>query len=117
MQNIQEVFNRIKEKKQEAKEIKKIYKEALSNSQKYKDASEELKVLKEKKKATEESIKSDFTDEFDKLDIIKADIESDQILLNDIALNQLIKGETVEIFDENNAKYEPIFTVNFKKAE
>lgn len=117
MQDIQSIFNRIKEKKQESKEIKKMYREALSNSEEHKNASEELKSLKEKKKAIEERIKTDFTDEFDKLDIIKADIESDQILLNDIALTQIMNGETVEIFDKNNTKYEPVFTVNFKKAE
>ncbi|MFH1030411.1 MAG: hypothetical protein V1770_04085 [bacterium] len=117
MQDLQSIFNRIKEKKQEAKEIKKTYHEALLNSEKYQSVSEELKTLKAKKKSVEESIKSDFTNEFDKLDIIKADIESDQILLNDVALNQLIKGETVEIVDKNNTKYEPVFTVNFKKVE
>jgi len=117
MQNIQEVFNRLQDLKKESKEIKKMYREALLTSQKHKDTSEELKVLKEKKKQTENSIKEDFSSEFEKLDILKADIESDQILLNDIALTKITKGERVEITDENNVKYEPLFSVTFKKAD
>lgn len=115
MQNIQEIFNRIKKMKEETKEIRKMYKESLSNSGAYKQVTDELKTLKEKKKEIENSIKTDFKDEFDKLDTLKADIESDQILINDIALTKMMNGETLEITDEYNNKYEPVFTVNFKK--
>lgn len=117
MQNIQEIFNRVNDLKKEMKEINKIYREALSNNAEFKEVSDELKALKEKKKGIEESVKTDFTKEFDRLDIIKADIESDKILINDIALTKIMNGETVEIVDENNTKYEPVFTVNFKKAD
>lgn len=117
MQDIQSIFNRIKEIKKEVKEINKIYKEALSNSADYKGISEELKIGKEKKKGIEDLIKADFNKEFERLDILKADLESEKILLNDAALTKLMSGETVEITDEYNTKYEPIFSVNFKKAE
>jgi hypothetical protein len=41
---------------------------------------------------------------------------NDAELLADLALNQLVSGETVEIVDENDQKYEPIFSVRFKKV-
>ncbi|MFH1192498.1 MAG: hypothetical protein V1655_03410 [bacterium] len=117
MQNLQTIYTQIKEKQKESKEIKKIYREALANSQAHKEISEEIKTLKEKKKGLEDAIKLDFEKEFERLDILKADIESDKILLNDIALTQLMNGETVEITDEYNTKYEPVFSVSFKKAD
>lgn len=116
MQDVQSIFNRIKEIKKEVKEINKIYKEALLTSAKHKEINDELKINKEKKKGIEDSIKADFAKDFERLDILKADLESEKILLNDAALTKLMSGETVEITDEYNNKYEPIFSVNFKKA-
>ena len=42
----------------------------------------------------------------------KNDIE----LMSDMALNKLVSGETVEVVDEAGDKYEPLFTVKFKKS-
>lgn len=116
MNKIQEVFNRITNSKKEQKEIKKMYKDALSHSQEYQEVLEELKSLKDKKKEIESKIKSDFQSEFDKLDTLKLDIENDTMLLSDAALTQMMKGEEIEIKDEYENKYEPIFSVKFKKT-
>src|SRR3989339_323772 len=111
MSKLQEIFNRMLESKKEQREIKKMYRDALSTSKVYQDVLEELKVLKDRKK----KIKDNFRSEFDKLDTLKTDIESDKMLISDVAINQLVKGEMVEITDQYENKYEPIFSVRFKK--
>ena len=116
MAKLEEIFNKIQDSKKEQREIKAMYKDALVNSEEYKKIVEEISELKEKKKSIEENTKNDFSSEFVKLDSLKTDIESNKILLADIAINQLMKGETVEIVDDYNNKYEPVFSVRFKKS-
>lgn len=115
--DIQEIFNRIQEAKKQQREIKSAYRDALANSEEYKKASEEIKILKEKKKKIEETIKADFNSEFAKLDGLKLDIETDNILLSDLALNTYAKGEKIEIKDQYENQYEPVFSVRFRKAK
>ncbi len=116
MAKLEEIFNKIQNSKKEQREIKAIYKDALTNSGEYKKITEEISELKEKKKSIEEGVKHDFSSEFTKLDSLKTDIESDKTILADIAINQLMKGETVEIIDDYDNKYEPVFSVRFKKS-
>lgn len=116
MANIQEIFNRIAETKRKQKDIKSIYRDALASSHEYQLVLEEIKKVKEKKKQIEGVIKSDFTSELSTLDRLKIDIESDNELLSDASLNQLVKGQSISLVDDNNNKYEPIFSVRFKKT-
>ena len=115
MKKIQDVFDRIQEVKNKQKDIKSIYKDALDNSHGYQEIVAELKELKEKKKKIEGVIQSDFRSEFVKLDAIKLDLETDSMLLSDIALNHVMKGELIEVSDNRDNKYEPIFSVKFRK--
>ncbi len=116
MSSLQEVFDRIQKTKKEQKEIKQAYRDALDNNAEFRRISEELKTLKLQKKQIETDAKREFSGEFTKLEDLKIDLDSDQEMLSDLALNQLVKGETVEITDEYEAKYEPVFSVKFKKA-
>ncbi|MDO8669370.1 MAG: hypothetical protein Q7K65_03700 [Candidatus Buchananbacteria bacterium] len=116
MADLEEVFNRIREAKKEQREIKLVYKDALATSKEYQDVTGELNVLKEKKKKIEQDIKSQFKSELDQLDGLKLAIKTDNELLGDMALSQLMKGETVKITDEYDNNYEPVFSVRFRKA-
>ncbi len=116
MQNIQEVFARIQKNKKQLKDLKSAYSDALKNVQEYVEVLEKLKTLREKKKQIENTVRQDFATEFQQIEDIKIDIESDQEMLNDIALTQVMKGETVAVTDEYEQNYEPIFLVKFKKA-
>jgi len=114
-QNISEVFKRMQDKKKEANEIKKIYRNALSVNKEYQEVLEEQEALKIKKKKIEATIQADFKEELDKLEGLKLNISSDNQMLSDLALMQLIDGEEVQVVDDNKIKYDPIFTVKFKK--
>ena len=115
MQNIQEIFNRIQITKKKQKDIRTAYKDALSTSLEYQELTEKLRTTREKKKQIEQTTREQFSSEFIKLEDLKIDIESDQEMLNDIALNKVMKGETIEIRDEYDNEYEPLFSVKFRK--
>ncbi len=115
MTNTQDIFNKIKEKQKEQKTLRQIYRDVMANSHEYQNILEELEELKSKKKKIEESLRSELREEMDKLYAIKVDIESDKEILNQATLSKILKGEMVEIVDEYNNKYEPIFNVRFKK--
>ena len=116
MDKLQEAFNRICEIKKEQKKIKSAYRDALISSPTYKKITDELKELREKKKKFEEGIRVDFSGEFTKLEDMKIDLESEYELLNDIALTQLMKGETIKVTDQYDNSYDPVFSVKFKRA-
>jgi len=116
MQNIQEVFNQIQEVKKQQKTIKTAFRDALNNSGEYKKLVDDLKVMKESKKVLEQSIKEEFKAELDKLDDLKIDLETQNMMLNDIALTKIMNGESIEVVDMYNNAYEPIFSVKFKKT-
>jgi hypothetical protein len=116
MQNIQEIFGRIQKNKKKMKDLKSSYSDALKTVQEYVEINEKLKTLREKKKQIENTIRQDFTNEFQQIEDLKIDLESDQELMNDIAMTQVMKGETVSVTDEYEQSYDPIFQVKFKKA-
>ena len=51
----------------------------------------------------------------DQLNSINVDIESEKEILSQATLAKILKGEQIELVDENNNKYEPIFSVRFRK--
>ncbi|MFA6993944.1 MAG: hypothetical protein WC268_05155, partial [Patescibacteria group bacterium] len=99
MSKLDEVFKRLQETKKEQKDIKTLYRDALAGSKSYQDTVDELSRLKEKKKKIEEDIKSAYRSELSKLDALKLDIQTDKEMLSDLAITQLMKGETVKITD------------------
>lgn len=116
MQDIQEIFVRLQEARKKQKELKSVYRQALDNSLEYQEIGEKLKTLRERRKQIENTTKEQFAGELTKLEDLKIDIESDLELLSDVAMSKLIKGETVEVKDQYDNQYEPIFSVKFKKV-
>ena len=106
----------MQEKKKELKTLRAAYRDALENTASYKKILEETKTLRAQKKQLEDGVKTEMGSDFVRMEELKKDIAEDQVMINDIALSHLMKGEEVRIVDGNNAAYEPIFTVRFKKA-
>lgn len=116
MQNIQEVFNQIQVVKKQQRDLRTAYKDALAASTEHKELTEQIKALKEKKLHIEQAVKEEFAAELDKLDDLKIEMETQTMMLNDIALTTIMNGETIELVDAYNNAYEPIFSVKFKKT-
>jgi len=114
--NIQDVFIAIQEKKAELKDLKSVCKQIQDNSAEFKEIEEKMKVLREKRKSVLSAIQSQCANEVTKIEDLKIDIESDQEMLNDIAMLKYTKGEPIEIKDKYDNEYEPVFSVKFKKS-
>ncbi|MBD3359829.1 MAG: hypothetical protein GF365_03955 [Candidatus Buchananbacteria bacterium] len=117
MSKIQEIYDRIKQFKEEQKAIRQAYKDELANNQEYQEVKDELESLKQQKKEIENVIKQSMIKDFEKLEDLKLDIDTDNEMISDLAFNKLMKGETVEIEDEWGNKYIPVFKVKFEKEK
>lgn len=116
MQNIQEIFIKMREMKKEQKDLKDMYKDALAQADEYEEIVEQIKQLREKKKQIETRIQGQMGRAWDKLEDIKLEMDTNKEMMSDIAMSTLMKGETVAVKDEYENPYEPVFKVNFKKV-
>lgn len=116
MQDIQEIFNRIQEAKKKQKDFRNMYKDALLTTPGYKELTEEMKTMREKKKSLERQVKEMMMSEIEQMENLAIDIESDTQLITDIALTKMVKGEGIELSDDQDQKYEPVFGIKFKKV-
>lgn len=117
MKDLQSIFNHIQEMKKQMKEIKKEYADMLVNADDHELITEELKKLKERKKQIEIRAQEQMGKRYAELEELKDEVDSEQQMLNDIAMTTLMDGKTVEVMDEYQNRYEPLFTVKFKKAQ
>lgn len=116
MQNLQDVFNRIRATKREQRELSAMYKDALAASNEYRDILEKMRGYKLRKQQIEEEAKAELGNDFAKLEALKKYAQTDKELLADIAINHLMEGKTVKVEDEDKNEYEPNFSVKFKKT-
>jgi len=116
MKSVQEVFNHLLEIKREQKEYATAYKNALDNTDNYTEITEQLKKLREKKKQLETAVKNQLGKAYEKLEELKADMQSEKEMLSDVAITTLMGGETVQVQDEYENVYEPVWSVKFKKT-
>ncbi len=115
MPTLQEIHSRLQEKKKERREIKQSFQDQLRNHARYTEIVDEMDRLRAEKKGIENEILSRDVDA-DRLEELKVDIATDGILLADVALNMYVANQTVEIVDDQNARWLPLFTVRFKKS-
>lgn len=116
MQDIQTVFNEIREMKKEMKGIREMYKDALAQTDDYADIVEKSKELRDKKKQIETRVQNAMGKSYEKYEDLKSEVAANEELLNDIAMTTLMDGKTVEVVDEFSNKYEPTYVVRFKKS-
>ena len=116
MQNIQEIFNHVREMKKEQKDLRDMYKDALVQADEYEEIVEKITVLREKKKEIEMRIQAQLGRAYEKFEDLKHEVETEKEMMNDIALSTLMKGETVVVKDEFDNDYEPNWKVAFKKS-
>lgn len=103
-------------KRDEKKKVNEIFRDVLAQSAPYQEALDELKASRAKKMQIEHDLRGQFAQEMEQLERLSLDLKTDAEVLSDMALTKLMKGETVEIVDENDVKFEPVFKVTFKKS-
>src|SRR5688572_17523513 len=114
--DIQEVWNDIKLKQSELKELKKVYKDALTASGEYPLVKDKMETLKAEKKRLEILTQSNMESQMKKMEVLARDIATDRDMMSDMALSNLLKGEIVKITD-GEIPYEPFFSVRFRKKK
>jgi len=116
MLDMQQVFSEIREAKKEMKNLRAQYKDALTQTDKYQETIDKVKELREEKKKIETKVQQQLGKAYEKLEELKSAVLAKEELLNDIAITTLMDGKTVEVVDEFQNKYEPIYVVRFKKT-
>ncbi|MBP6886300.1 MAG: hypothetical protein KBC02_03620 [Candidatus Pacebacteria bacterium] len=116
MKSVQDIFDRLQEKKNQVKVVRRKYKDELGASSEYQKITEELDKLRAKKKVYEQSIREQSGAAFGKIDDLALAIRQDTQMLSDVALTSIMKGERVEVKDQYSG-YEPVFTVRFKRTK
>ncbi|MBD3251671.1 hypothetical protein GF380_04445 [Candidatus Uhrbacteria bacterium] len=116
MQDIQDVYNRIQQKKKDRKKIKSLFNEAFDGNTKIQELKDEIKKLQAQKKEIEMEVRADYGTELQDLENIESDIKSDQELMDDIAISTYMKGESISFKDEDDTEFEPVFKVSYKKV-
>lgn len=115
MQDIQEVYNRIQEKKKERKRLKRMLKEGLEASTPYREAKDKLDEIKAKAKEVENGVLASYQTEKRDVEALDEELKSEQQVMDDIALTLYMKGESIVFKNENDEEYEPTFKVKYKK--
>lgn len=115
MPNLQEIFDEIQTLKNERKEIQVEYKDALKNANEFEETDEKLKELKEKKKQIEAITQGRMGLRYQRFEEVKEKIKELDERLTDAAMTELMNGKTIEIKDQHENEYEPIYKISFKK--
>ncbi len=115
MPNIQETFNKMRELQKEQKEINKMYRDTLANDEIYRELGEKIKQLQERRREVQAIAQAEMGERYVKLEELKSEIQAHKEMLNDLAMRDLMAGKTVEVKDQHDNKYEPAFSVSFKK--
>ncbi len=117
MRNIQEIFERIQDNKKQQRDIKSMYRESLAALPEYRDVTEKIEDLKNKKRQIEFRVQEELAGYFEKLDLLKVNMNGDNAMLNDIAVTQFMQGERITLVDSYKNTYEPIISIKFKKSD
>jgi epoxyqueuosine reductase QueG len=118
MKTVQEIFDRLQEKKKQVSVVRRKYKEELAATSEYQRINDEMAKLREKKKKYEASVKQQSGANFARIDELALTIKQDAQMLSDVALTTVLKGDRIEVKDsERQVEYEPVFTVRFRKMK
>lgn len=115
MRTPQEIFDEIQIVKKSQKEINREYKDALANANEYEETAAKLKEFREKKKQIENVTKQRLGARWDAFEKNKARLAELQETITDVAMSTLMEGKSVEIKDEFQNAYEPVYKITFRK--
>lgn len=112
---LKDILASIKEAKRKRLFIKKSLKAELEQSKAYQETVEQIQKLKAKKAQIEAAVRQSMEEDIVKSEQLSVFIKNESELLSDTAMSKYLKGENIEVKDDNDVKYEPRFTVRFKK--
>jgi hypothetical protein len=117
MKDPQEIFNELQELKQGQRDIRKDYRNILLQSSEYEAVTDKLEALRAEKKEIELSAQGELGSTWDKFEDNKQKVKDLEQILTDVAMTNLMEGKTIEVRDQWDTLYEPVYKINFKKAK
>lgn len=115
-QHLKEAHIKIRKATDERKILRQSIKQAFDQSKPYSEAMEELNKARQKVARVKAAIMEDFKREAQEIERKTLDIRDSEVVLADIALTELMKGETVEIkYEGDDITFIPDYRVKFKK--
>lgn len=117
MSQLQLICDEIAKEKMEIRDIKELYKSQIEQMTEHAEIVEQIKILQEKKKQLEYKAQESLGTAWDKLESLNSAVKAEKEIMTDVALNDLMKGQTVEIEDSFGNKYEPKWSVKFIKVQ
>lgn len=115
MQDIQAIFNDLQKVKDEQKRIRRDYADMCKNDQGYQQIKDSYEEARRKKKDAETHIKTMMGGTYERLEELKTERAAMEEMLSDIAITQMMKGESVTIADADHNEYEPVYKVTFRR--
>ncbi len=117
MKDIQEIFNELQGLKKDVGETRKDYRNILTQDPEYQSLLDDMEEFKINKKAIEESARTSLGSTWEKLEENVQNIKDLEQIITDVAMTNLMDGKTIEVRDEWDNLFEPIYKINFKKAK
>ena len=117
MKDLQEIFNDLLELKKEVRDTRKDYRNILLQDGEYEALLDSMEEFKVKKKELELSAQASLGADWDKLEENKQKIKDLEQIITDVAMTDLMEGKTIEVRDEWDTLYEPVYKINFKKVK
>ncbi|MBU1132571.1 hypothetical protein KKC32_05005 [Patescibacteria group bacterium] len=115
LDRIKEMHKEILEAQKKKKDLSQVIKDGFAQYTEYKDITEEMNKLRERRKQIELQVRQEYSSEYTQLEDISTDIKDSKTVLSDLIWNELMKNNTVEVTDEWENKYVPQVTVILKK--
>lgn len=113
---LQLVFNEADEKRNKLAILKRSLKDQLEGLAAFKEITDQLEVLNQKKKQLVASVMDDNQKEIEEIDKLTLDLKDQKQLVSDVALKDYLAGNKVELVKEDGHILEPIFSVKFRKT-
>lgn len=115
MKQLQLFFNEESKSKKEKSELQESFKNALKQNQKYLTLAEDIQELTAERKQIELAVMEELGIS-EELDDLKRKINETKQIITDKALSDFMQGKTVEVEDQFGNRYEPVWSVKFKKT-
>lgn len=115
MKSAQDVFLKVQELKREKRAIRKEYADVLANEDEYTKIISEIRRLRVRKAQIEAKAQEAMGSRFARLEEVNSELVAQQEMLSDISIANLVDGLAVEVTDEFENKYEPVFSVKMRK--
>jgi len=114
---LQELHKELREKKEERKKLREAIKDELKHHARYAEVVDELGTLREERKSIESQVRESVPQDAARLSDLDGEIKADEELMSDLAMNLILKNESIELRDEYENRYVPLMKVIFKKED